>query len=68
MSSNKFIEFVLDHYVQGGIDELARKRLPQLLQLKYGGTYDAVDVFGDLGTVRDVFTGFQRYLYAKDTA
>jgi superfamily II DNA or RNA helicase len=59
----EFIEFVLDHYVQGGIDELARERLPQLLQLKYGGTYDAVDVFGDLQSVREVFVGFQRYLY-----
>jgi type I restriction enzyme, R subunit len=64
----EFIEFVLDHYVQGGIDELAQERLPQLLQLKYGGTYDAVEVFGDLQSVREVFVGFQRYLYLSGEA
>jgi type I restriction enzyme, R subunit len=62
-TQREFIEFVLEQYVQGGIDELSQERLPQLLQLKYGGTYDAVDVFGDLRTVREVFVGFQRYLY-----
>lgn len=63
----EFIDFVLDHYVQGGIDELDQERLPRLLELKYGGPYDAVEVFGNLRTVREVFIGFQRHLYEDDT-
>jgi type I restriction enzyme R subunit len=64
-----FIDFVLDHYVTEGVEELDPQKLPQLLELKYGGIQDALqalDVSAD--DVRDAFFDFQKYLYEKSVA
>lgn len=63
-----FLDFVLSHYVNEGVDELALDKLTPLLRLKY---HDAIaDAVADLGPaeeIRSLFTGFQRHLY-EDTA
>ncbi|MGC2165093.1 MAG: type I restriction-modification enzyme R subunit C-terminal domain-containing protein [Gallionella sp.] len=63
-----FVDFVLAHYVQEGVDELEQEKLTKLLRLKYHDSIpDAVaDLGGDIGAIRNLFTGFQRYLY-QDT-
>jgi type I restriction enzyme R subunit len=66
--SNKqqvFLDFVLAHYVQEGVDELAQEKLTKLLRLKYHDSIpDAVaDLGGDIVQIRNLFSGFQRYLY-----
>jgi type I restriction enzyme R subunit len=60
-----FLDFVLAHYVQEGVDELEQEKLTKLLRLKYHDSIpDAVaDLGGDIGAIRNLFTGFQRYLY-----
>jgi len=63
-----FLEFVLGHYVDEGVGELDSTKLPQLLELKYGSSRDAVNVLGDPGKIREMFIGFQRLLYAKGQA
>lgn len=59
-----FLDFVLSHYVNEGVDELALDKLTPLLRLKY---HDAIaDAVADLGPaeeIRSLFTGFQRHLY-----
>lgn len=60
-----FIRFVLDHYVEQGVDELSLEKLPHLLELKYGGTADAAQVLGPVRSIRETFTGFQPTLYAE---
>jgi type I restriction enzyme R subunit len=62
-----FLDFVLDHYVQSGDEELDQAKLATLLQLKYGALPDAVASLGDAGTIAQAFTGFQRYLYELAT-
>ncbi|MEF2154991.1 DEAD/DEAH box helicase family protein [Luteimonas sp. FXH3W] len=62
-----FLDFVLDHYVSEGVDELSLDKLAPLLQLKY---YAINDAFAELGTpdqIRDAFVGFQQYLYPSST-
>ena len=59
-----FLAFVLSHYIQEGVGELGEEKLPSLLELKYGGTSDAVDILGDVIRIRETFVGFQQYLYA----
>ena len=59
-----FIRFVLDHYVDDGVDELALEKLPQLLELKYGEKADATAELGPVRSIRETFTGFQPSLYA----
>ena len=60
-----FIDFVLAHYVQEGVEELEQEKLTKLLRLKYHDSIpDAVaDLGGDIHVIRNLFAGFQRFLY-----
>ncbi len=59
-----FLDFVLSHYVNVGVEELDQAKLTPLLRLKY---HDSIsDAIADLGRpeeIGQVFAGFQRYLY-----
>lgn len=61
-----FLDFVLSHYVNVGVDELDQSKLTPLLRLKY---HDSIaDAVADLGKPEDIgkiFSGFQKYLYQK---
>ena len=66
--SNKqldFLDFVLSHYVEEGIDELDLDKLPPLLRLKYNAIADAAAELGSPQQIREVFVGFQKYLYKQ---
>jgi len=61
-----FVDFVLAQYVKQGVDELDNEKLAPLLKLKYGAALaDAFDQLGKPDQVREVFVGFQRYLYER---
>jgi type I restriction enzyme, R subunit len=60
-----FLRFVLGHYVARGVGELDISKLPQLIELRYHSMGDAVRELGPAGTIREVFEGFQQYLYAE---
>jgi len=62
-TQREFLGFVLDHYVQRGIGELDTDKLPHLIELKYNTVSDAIAELGPVKNIREVFTGFQRYLY-----
>ncbi len=59
-----FLDFVLQHYVEVGVEELDQTKLTPLLRLKY---HDSIaDAVADLGPPEEIglcFVGFQRYLY-----
>ncbi len=59
----QFLDFVLSQYIQEGVRELNQEKLPDLLGLKYHGVSDAAAELGSVAGIRDVFVGFQRYLY-----
>ena len=58
-----FLDFVLSHYVTEGIEELDQEKLSPLLILRYNAVSDAVLDLGTPTEIRDMFIGFQRYLY-----
>ena len=65
-----FLDFVLQHYVTEGVEELEQSKLNPLLRLKY---HDSItDAVADLGgkpeEITKVFAGFQKYLYAEKGA
>ena len=62
----EFLDFVLEQYIKAGVGELDRAKLPQLLELKYHDLRDAVAELGSVGTIGEVFAGFQQYLYSHD--
>lgn len=59
----EFLDFVLDQYIKEGVNELNQSKLPQLLELKYRSIRDAAAQLGKVSDIRQVFIGFQRYLY-----
>jgi type I restriction enzyme R subunit len=59
-----FLDFVLSHYVQVGVEELDQEKLRPLLLLKYHNAIaDAVADLGRPEEIGSVFAGFQKYLY-----
>ena len=63
----EFLAFVLDHYIEQGVEELDEKKLPDLLELKYHAMADAVAILGNVTHIRETFIGFQKHLYAPQT-
>ncbi len=59
----EFLEFVLTQYIDTGFEELAMNKLPDLLTLKYFTLPDAIGVLGNVEKIRELFIGFQKYLY-----
>jgi type I restriction enzyme R subunit len=49
--------------VDQGVDELDLDKLSQLLRLKYHAVADATAELGTPEQIRNVFIGFQKYLY-----
>jgi type I restriction enzyme R subunit len=61
-----FLDFVLDQYVTQGVDELDDEKLTPLLLMRYKNAIsDAVADLGPAGQIRQVFVGFQKYLYEE---
>ena len=59
-----FLDFVLQHYVNVGVEELDQEKLTPLLRLKYHDSIaDAIADLGEPGEIGLLFKGFQRYLY-----
>ncbi len=59
-----FLDFVLSHYVSVGVQELDQDKLTPLLKLRY---HDSLpDAMADLGApaeIKEIFVGFQKFLY-----
>lgn len=64
-NQKEFLEFVLAKYVEKGVEELGEEKLPILLNLKYHSPADAIEILGDVGSIRLTFFNFQRNLYLK---
>jgi len=63
-----FLSFVLDHYIDQGVEELDQSKMASLLELKYDTINDAVEELEGIPQIRDLFIGFQEYLYAPMVA
>ncbi|HEY9545717.1 MAG TPA: DEAD/DEAH box helicase family protein [Solimonas sp.] len=64
-----FLEFVLQHYVNVGVEELDQDKLTPLLRLRYHDSLaDAVADLGAPEQIGQVFAGFQKFLYEPHAA
>lgn len=59
----EFINFVLDKYIESGIEELDQEKLPVLLELKYNSLSEAQRILGEVKNISSMFVNFQQYLY-----
>ena len=64
LSQRVFLDFILNQYIELGISELDDAKLPELLKLKYNAINDAQKKLGDIQSIRNIFIGFQKYLYS----
>lgn len=62
-----FLDFVLQHYISVGVEELDQEKLTPLLLLKYHNSLaDAVaDLGGRPAEINKAFASFQQYLYQQ---
>jgi len=59
-----FLDFVLSHYVNVGVEELDQEKLTPLLRLRYHDSIaDAVADLGKPDEIGRIFADFQKYLY-----
>jgi type I restriction enzyme, R subunit len=63
--NKEFLDFVLSKYEEKGVEELDEDKLPILLNLKYNSPADAINILGDVSSIRSVFFDFQKHLYSK---
>ena len=64
-----FLDFVLQHYVSVGVEELDQDKLTPLLRLRYHSSLsDAVADQGAPEEIGHLFAGFQRFLYQPHAA
>nr|WP_245578696.1 type I restriction endonuclease subunit R [Algoriphagus vanfongensis] len=67
-NQREFIDFVLEKYVEVGIEELDDSKLKSLIENKYQSLPDGLSVLGNAGEVRKMFIEFQQYLYKDNMA
>jgi type I restriction enzyme R subunit len=61
----EFIEFVLNKYIETGVEELDQEKLPFLLKIKYQSLEDAKEELGEVSVISSLFVNFQKLLYSK---
>ena len=61
----RFLDFVLGQYVKEGVDELDDEKLPELLDLRYGGVSEAAAQLGGVAAIRNAFMLCQRNLFGR---
>lgn len=60
-----FINFILNKYIESGVNELDQEKLPILLTNKYQSLEDAKVVLGSVAKISSLFIEFQKDLYLK---
>jgi type I restriction enzyme R subunit len=65
-NQKEFLEFVLSKYIETGVEELDREKLPELLTLKYHALDDAIKTLGSVESISAAFIDFQKYLYERN--
>ncbi|MEW4925759.1 EcoAI/FtnUII family type I restriction enzme subunit R [Algibacter sp. 2305UL17-15] len=63
LEAREFLEFILKHYEDYGIEELQRDKLGDLVKLKLGTPKDAKTAFGDMNTLLGAYYKLQENIY-----
>jgi type I restriction enzyme R subunit len=58
-----FLEYILRAYEMHGVEELAPRKIPDFLRIRYGGTNDAKRVLGSAADIRSAFVSIQSHLF-----
>ena len=58
-----FLEFVLGHYVEEGVQDLSRDKLSDYLTIQFGSQVQGAKALGGIDKAIDSYIGFQAHLY-----
>ena len=62
-AQKQFVEYIVNAYIQSGVDELRMNKLQTLLSLKFGSITEGICAVGGASVARKVFKDFQYHLY-----
>ena len=62
-ASRDFVGYIIQLYINKGIDELGSGNLPEIIKLKYGSIDDGMKILGTVNHARSLFLNFQKNLY-----
>ena len=58
-----FLEFVLGHYVEEGVQDLSRDKLSDYLTIQFGSQVQGAKALGGIDKAIESYIGFQAHLY-----
>ena len=59
----EFVDYMIEIYLKSDIDDLETRKLPEILELKYGSIHEGVEKLGGNESVRNIFFEFQKKLF-----
>lgn len=59
----EFVEYIIALYIREGVEELGTKKLPRIIDMKYGSIQEGISVLGGLDVAKSTFYDFQKRLY-----
>lgn len=59
----EFVNYIIALYVREGVEELGTKKLPDIINMKYGSVADGISALGSVDVARNTFLEFQKHLY-----
>lgn len=62
-AQKEFVKYLMNAYIQSGVDELGKDKLKTLLALKFGSVTEGISALGGTPQARQTFKDFQRRLY-----
>ena len=63
-----FVNYIINLYINEGIDELGSNKLPDIIAMMYGSIPDGMRVLGGVNVAKNVFLDFQKNLYLSSKA
>ena len=60
----EFLNYILGQYVETGVEDLDRAKLPDYVKIKFGTFAEGAAALGGVDKVLDSFVGFQKHLYS----
>lgn len=59
----EFVNYIIALYIREGVEELGTKKLPDIINMKYGSVADGISALGSVDVARNTFLDFQKHLY-----
>lgn len=59
----EFVNYIIALYIREGVEELGTKKLPDIINMKYGSVADGISELGSVDVARNTFLDFQKHLY-----